>query len=245
MPGFILYWRDKVTEKPSPLTYNNKKTLLFLYLAASADFAGDNKGTYETSINHLSTVVGESYFTTRNWILQLERDALITFQRCFKDRARVTICNYDEFSGVSKVALKMFQRSFKDQNDSAPVDAISEPLNNRTIEQISTCSSSVPLIKLSTNEEGVRKRTTASRKFTRKQLDSIMDTEIIPFGKSIGLDEDDIWMELGAWDDWVQSKGKRITDNKRAFRNWLRNAVKFQKQYNEPVVTYDNIRRLS
>ena len=93
-------------------------------------------------------------------------------------------------------------------------------------------------------EEGVRKRTTASRKISRDQLQSMLDTEIIPFAETIGLDEEVVYEELDKWDEWVESKGKRITDNRRAFKNWLRNVVKFQKQYNNNCISLDNIRRL-
>ena len=233
MPGFILYWRDRVTVEQSPLTYSNKKTLLFLYLAACAEFDGHNKGTLQTSIKHLAMVTGESYFTTRNWLIQLDADALISFQKCFKNLLNITIRNYSELSGIQKDALKVFSKSFKNvdefDNDFVELQP-SKELNNRTINK--------------KEEEGVRKRTVASRKISRDQLQSMLDTEIIPFAETIGLDEEVVYEELDKWDEWVESKGKRITDNRRAFKNWLRNVVKFQKQYNNNCISLDNIRRL-
>lgn len=234
MPGFILYWRDSFTEKPSPLTYSNKKTLLFLYLAASAEFTGPERGTLQTNINHLSIVVGESYFTTRNWLLQLQSDALITFQRCFKNLLKITIRNYDELSGISKDALKMIQKPFKDASQlPSDFDELQRPkeLNNKKINN--------------KEEEGVRKRTTASKKISRDQLQSMLNTDIIPFAETIGLDEETVHEELDKWDEWVDSKGKRISDNKRAFKNWLRNAVKFRQRYEDDVVDISKLRRLN
>jgi len=38
--------------------------------------------------------------------------------------------------------------------------------------------------------------------------------------------------EYAEWTDWRAAKGKRFKDNRAAFRNWLRNAVKFQQRDN-------------
>ena len=94
-------------------------------------------------------------------------------------------------------------------------------------------------------EEGVRKRTTASKKISRQQLQAMLKDEIIPFARSIGLDSTIVYEELDKWDDWVESKGKRFTDNKRAFKNWLRNAVKFRKDNKSNTLSLDDLPRLS
>jgi hypothetical protein len=38
--------------------------------------------------------------------------------------------------------------------------------------------------------------------------------------------------ECEAWEDWKAAQGKRFKDHRAAFRNWLRNAVKFQQRDN-------------
>lgn len=254
MPGFILYWRDKVTTEQSPLTYNSKKTLLYLYLAASAEYEGDARGTLETNIKHLSGVMRESYFTTRNWMIQLQKDALISFQRCFKNLLKITICNYDELSGVQKDALKMFQRCFKDEDKkSCDCDSL-QPLNNRIINNKRT------LKKEEKEKEKINKKekenaaaeaaaATAKKNKNRQtsiqDVESTLDTDFVAFAESIGFDPEYIHVEYDKWMDWQDSKGKRFTDNKMAFKNWLRNAVKFHGQHTTPSFSVDDIRRLN
>lgn len=221
MPGFILYWRDSVTEKPSPLTYNNKKTLLFLYLAASAEFTGTEKGTYETNINHLSTVVGESYFTTRNWLLQLQSDALITFQRCFKNLLKITICNYCELSGISKDALKMFQKPFKDASQ-LPSD----------FDELQPTKELKNLIINNKEKRKINKK--KKEKFETRQDAVVAIAADLPryveyANSKTSNNVDTAWVrrELEKWSNWMDANNRSFSNYNKAFMNWLINATTY------------------
>lgn len=231
--GFVTFDRDAITVNASPLTFKSKRTLLFMFLVMHADYQGDKKGSITVSYSHLACIIGEDYFTTRRWMEKLCKDGVITMQKCCKDHILVTINNYKEFQGNLKQNVKMLQTTCKNDVKMRPEN----PMIQESYKPLINKKEEIIIKEKSNKKEKSALAADASRAVTKKRkskqtsisdVESNLDTEYRDFALSLGLDEQDVTLEFGKWMDWQDSKGKRFTDNKTAFRNWLRNASKFR-----------------
>ncbi len=230
--GFVTFDRDAITVNASPLTFKSKRTLLFMFLVMHADYQGDKKGSITVSYSHLACIIGEDYFTTRRWMEKLCKDGVITMQKCCKDHILVTINNYKEFQGNLKQNVKMLQTTCKHDvkmrpDSSMVIDSYKPLINNK--EEIIIRKEKInkkESFAADASKAATKKR--KSKQTSISDVESNLDTEYTDFALSLGLDEQDVTLEFGKWMDWQDSKGKRFTDNKTAFRNWLRNASKFR-----------------
>ena len=239
--GFIKLYRDMIDSGLGTLSFNHKSTLLYQYIALNAVYSGCNKGKLQCSINHLAYKVGESYHTTKRWLDELCKQGWLDMQKECKDVWILTVRNYCRISGNAKDAVNEVDMEYKNDEhlrlDNAMISDSYKPLKKEERKKEER--------RKEEEEEGVRKRTTASKKISRQQLQAMLKDEIMPFARSIGLDSTVVYEELDKWDDWVESKGKRFTDNRRAFKNWLRNAVKFRKDNKSNTISLDDLPRLS